>query len=171
VLRFPLGRNFSHAPVLWKHVCNPNQKLKSSGAILHLNVASNGIQMSYFSVRENSKSAGVWERIKEAFHKEPPKARLSEQQVVKIAESYLSERGEIPLRQPIGVSIIIQQNEFIWHICDLERMRGGNFHMHIADATGQIVKNWSTPTQIGPIQKAWLKTNARRHLKVPGGAA
>jgi hypothetical protein len=90
-------------------------------------------------------SAGVWERIRHAFHKEHPKTLLNEEQVVKIAESYLSEKGEIPLRQPVGVGVTIQQNELIWHICDLEGMRGGNFHMHIADATGQVVRIWSTP--------------------------
>jgi hypothetical protein len=71
--------------------------------------------------------------------------RLSEEEVVQIAEAYLSAKGEIPLRQPVGVGVIVENDELIWHLCDLAGMRGGNFHMHIADATGKVVKTWATP--------------------------
>ena len=92
-----------------------------------------------------SSSAGIWGRIKNSFHKDPPKTRLSQEQVVEIAEAYLASKGDIPLREPYGVGVIIEKNQLTWHVCDLANMRGGNFHMHIADATGEVVKTWATP--------------------------
>ncbi len=79
------------------------------------------------------------------FQKEPLKTRLCEDQVMGIAEAYLASKGGGPLRQPVGVGVIAEKNEVLWHICDLVGMRGGNFHMHIADTTGEVVKTWATP--------------------------
>ena len=35
---------------------------------------------------------------------------------------------------------IVENNCLIWHVCDLANMRRGNYHMDIADATGEVIK-------------------------------
>ena len=60
-----------------------------------------------------STSAGLWERIKNAFQREAPKTRLTKVQILAIAEAYLASQGDIPLRQPVGIGIVSEKESVL----------------------------------------------------------
>jgi hypothetical protein len=92
-----------------------------------------------------SSSVGIWGRIKSSFHKEAPKTRLTLDDVMRIATNYLAAEGDYRLREPYNVGLDEEKKDILWHICDSVNTRGGNYHMQISDATGEVVKTWATP--------------------------
>jgi len=90
-------------------------------------------------------SAGIWERIRSSLPKQVPRTRLGREDVVRIATDYLAARGDYRLREPYNVGIEDGKAGPVWHICDSVNMRGGNYHMQISDATGEVLKTWATP--------------------------